>query len=242
MCASACRGLQLQDRLERLLHLAADALAEGLEHRDALRIAPERERMEIPCIGVLRQLAAGFLAALRGLGQDPHGPLVVLLEVGAVHRGGLVGHRGAEGAELRARLAGLAKVAAVKGAPGLLQARRQVVEIALEARHGAIHLHAGDLRQRRRLGEWLEVTGMQTRPGLLQRGTRIRVGLRIERERGPLRACHCQTSCGIYGSHCAQQLPRHGWETGYSWRTVTVSSRARQGVHHGSQEERQASR
>ncbi len=158
--------LELDRLVEARLHLAADALRQGLGDRDLLRIAPERLGVEIEGVDEIRRRRLQRLGALGRFQENLALPLALGLEIGRIDVGRLVGGVGADRTERRAFGDRGREVAPVIGAPGRLQRRRRLVGVgaALEFRMpGKGLLHEG------RVGERLAVAAMQFGPGLFQR-------------------------------------------------------------------------
>src|SRR5690606_37714485 len=97
-------GLECQRLLQMMVDLATVAGCERFEDRDPLAVSAEHQGERVMRIRVLGKLLRRRFAALDRGPEDVEPLALVLLEIQRVDGGGLVGYRGAQGAELTGRL------------------------------------------------------------------------------------------------------------------------------------------
>ena len=113
--------LQFERSLQAVEYLAADALAQGLDHRDALAVAAQVEGVKVMAVGVVRKCLDGPLGALDGRLETFDLLFWIRFQVGRVDAGGLVGDRVARQPTFVGERHGLLEIAPVKTTPGFLQ-------------------------------------------------------------------------------------------------------------------------
>ena len=116
MCASACFGASCR-RFERSLDLAADALRECLDDRNALRVAAQRVSLPVVSIGVLRLIALQALRTCCDFLKQLKFFLVARLQIVRIDSLRLVGNVDAVEARLGAQFRRCLKIAAMKRNP-----------------------------------------------------------------------------------------------------------------------------
>ena len=153
-------GVELQRGQQRVLDLAAEALRQRLRHRDALAVAPQRERIQVMCIRVLRRLAAALLRPPGGFLEQRELGLRGIFQVVGVH--GLRLDRGVD--------------AGAAGGEAGFDRLRELARVEMAPRREDI----GVLRER------LAIPAVQPRPVLLQAGRIICESLVHMRKLRPL--------------------------------------------------------
>ena len=177
-------GGQFQRSIERIAHLAGDALLEGLGDAQALAVTAQRERMAIMAVGLVWQCLDRCLGKLGSLLETREFPGVVVDQVSGVDAQSLDCDRGAQRTESFAAFERSLEVAVVERTPGILQFRRQRRSVqalgslacAVDQKLGALGIRIG-----------LVVTRMQTRPCLFQSVAGVGKPLGVVRKRDPLR-------------------------------------------------------
>src|SRR3569833_601357 len=97
-------GLELERALEVSAHAGRDASGKGFEDRDSLTVATQHKSQRVVCIGVIRKHCYSLFAPFYRLIEKFQLTGTAFLGILTMDRRCLVGHRGAQGAELAARL------------------------------------------------------------------------------------------------------------------------------------------
>ena len=173
-------GRQFQRGVQRVAHLAGDALLQRLGDAQALAVAAQREGVAVVAVGFVGQRLDRGFGQLGGLFEALELLGVVVDQIGRVDADGLDRDRRADRAERFAGVERGLEIAAMEGAPGVLQCaspvrRRRALRRGLA---GGLDQRGGALG----VGEGFAVAGVQlaARPSSAHRRRRRSLWRRAE--------------------------------------------------------------